>query len=175
MLYRGFRLMKTLRQYLGTTEEHTVHEGECVGMMLGLELIRRETGWVMETTMGVDNQAAITSTRMGKPTPGSYIMDKIHASYRRVTERHKHLKFTLGWVPGHRGIPGNERADKEAKKVAQGAHNNTSNRIPFLAKGLLKSKAAICQAYREVVKRGIYKKSNSGMVDIIRKNGKWKL
>ena len=101
-------------------------------MMLGLELIRRETGWVLEATMGVDNQAAITATGMGKPAPGSYIVDKIHASYQRVTERHSRLRFTLGWVPGHKGIPGNERADEEAKRAAGGAHNNTSNRIPFL-------------------------------------------
>ena len=146
VLYRGFRPMKTLRYYLGTLREHTVYEGECVGMMLGLELIRRETGWVSEMTMGVDNQAAITATGAGKPATGSYITDRIHASYRKVMERHRHLKFTLGWVPGHKGIPGNERADEEAKKAAEGAHNNTTNRIPFLMKGLLKSKAALRQA-----------------------------
>ena len=88
VLYRGFRLMKTLWCYLGTLDEHTVYEGKCVAMMLGLELIRREMGWVLEVTMGVDNQAAIMGTGMGKPAPGSYIVDKIHASYQRVTERH---------------------------------------------------------------------------------------
>ena len=127
MLYRGFRPVKTLRYYLGTLGEHTVYEGECVAMMLGLELIQRETGWVVEATMGVDNQAAITSTGTGKPAPGSYIVDKINMSYQRVAERHRHLEFTLNWVPGHNGIPGNKRADEEAKKAAQGAHNNTSN------------------------------------------------
>jgi len=62
------------------------------------------------------------------------------------------LEFTVGWVPGHRGILGNERADKEAKKVAEGAHMNMTNRIPFLEKGLLKSKAVLRQAYREGIK-----------------------
>ena len=158
VLYRGFRPMKTLHYYLGTLDEHTVYEGECVAMMLGLELIRRETGWVLEATMGVDNQAVITATGMGKPAPGSYIVDKIHASYQRVTERHSRLRFTLGWVPGHKGIPGNERADEEAKRAAGGAHNNTSNRIPFLTKGLLKSKAALCQAYRGHIKQQVASK-----------------
>ena len=150
--------MKTLRYYLGTLDEHTVYEGECVAMMLGLELIRRETGWVLEATMGVDNQATITATGMGKPAPGSYIVDKIHASYQRVTERHSRLRFTLGWVPGHKGIPGNERADEEAKRAAGGAHNNTLNRIPFLTKGLLKSKAALRQAYRGHIKQQVASK-----------------
>jgi ribonuclease HI len=64
------------------------------------------------------NQAAINSTETGKPEPGSYIVDKIHASYQRVIEKHRRLEFTLGWEPGHGGIPENERADKEAKKAA---------------------------------------------------------
>jgi hypothetical protein len=105
--------------------------------------------------MGVDNQAAITSTGTGKPALGSYIVDKIHVSYQRVVERHRQLKFMLSWVPGHKGIPGNKQADEEAKKGAQGAHNNTSNQIPFLAKGLLQSKAAIWPAYREDIKRQV--------------------
>ena len=124
-------------------------------MMLGLELIWRETGWVVEAMMGVDNQAAITSTGTGKPAPGSYIVDKIHVSYQRVIKRHRRLELTLDWVPGHKGIPGNEQADEEAKKAAQGAHNNTSNQIPFLTKGLLQSKAAVWQAYREDIKRQV--------------------
>jgi len=86
VLYRGFRPRKTLRHYLGSMDEHMVYEGECVGMLLGLELIRRETGWVTEATMGVDNQAAITSMGSEKPAPGSYIVDRIHASYQRVKE-----------------------------------------------------------------------------------------
>jgi len=86
VLYRGFRPVKVLRYYLGTLDKHTVYEGECVGMMLGLELIRRETGWVLEATMGIDNQAAITATGTGKPATGSYIVDKIHASYWKVIE-----------------------------------------------------------------------------------------
>lgn len=39
VLYRGFRPVKMLRYYLGTLGEHMVYEGECVAMMLGLELI----------------------------------------------------------------------------------------------------------------------------------------
>ena len=49
-------------------------------------------------------------------------------------ERHRHLKFMLGWVPGHKGIPGNGRVDEEAKKAAEGAHNNMVKRISFLTK-----------------------------------------
>jgi len=158
VLYRGFRLMKMLQHYLGSLDEHTVYEGECMGMLLGLGLIQREMGWVTEATMGVDNQVAITSMRSEKPAPGSYIIDRIHASYQRVKEQHRHLEFTVGWVPGHRGILCNERADEEAKKAAEGAHNNTTNRIPFLEKGLLKSKAALHQAYREGIKQQVFDK-----------------
>jgi len=58
--------------------------------------------------MGVDNQAPITSTGTGKPAQGLYIVDKIHMSYQRVIKRHRWLELMLNWVPGHKGIPGNE-------------------------------------------------------------------
>ena len=56
------------------------------------------------------------------------------------------------------GIPGNKRADKEAKRAAGGAHNNTTNQIPFLTKGLLKSKAALRQVYRGHIKQKVASK-----------------
>lgn len=40
VLYRRFREIKVMREYLGMIEEHTVFEGEYMGHMLEMELLR---------------------------------------------------------------------------------------------------------------------------------------
>jgi hypothetical protein len=43
MLYRNGRVKKRLRMLLGSEKDHTVPEAEGVGLMLGLELMRKES------------------------------------------------------------------------------------------------------------------------------------
>ena len=41
------------------------------------------------------------------------------------------LKLTLQWMPGHEGIEGNKKANKEVKQAAQGSSSPASN-LPHL-------------------------------------------
>jgi len=41
--------------------------------------------------------------------------------------RHQHRRLTIQWVPGHKGIDGNERADEIAKQASTGAFRNISH------------------------------------------------
>ncbi|KAJ6619907.1 hypothetical protein B0H10DRAFT_1628135, partial [Mycena sp. CBHHK59/15] len=54
-----------------------------------------------------------------RPTPSHYIWDAIHRHAAAVQRKHPGARITIRWTPGHRDVPGNERADEEAKKAAQ--------------------------------------------------------
>ncbi|KAI0275881.1 hypothetical protein BGY98DRAFT_877955, partial [Russula aff. rugulosa BPL654] len=53
--------------------------------------------------------------------------------------------LTVRWTAGHVGIPGNEKADREAKRAADG-HSSNSNDLPkYLRKKLKHSVSALRQ------------------------------
>ncbi|EDR00811.1 uncharacterized protein LACBIDRAFT_313006 [Laccaria bicolor S238N-H82] len=52
-------------------------------------------------------------------------------------------KFTLRWVAVHKGVTGNERVDKEAKRAAQGDSSTQEELPPILRKHLPYSASAV--------------------------------
>jgi hypothetical protein len=79
VLYRNGRLKSTLRYQLGLARHHTVYEGEGVGALLGMQLIKKEWG-IQSAIIYIDNQASISATILTKPKPGHYIFDALHES-----------------------------------------------------------------------------------------------
>ncbi|KAG2741300.1 hypothetical protein P692DRAFT_20680544, partial [Suillus brevipes Sb2] len=81
----GGRIIRESRFYLGTVDEHTVYEGEVVGMILAVKLLEEEMrarGGRRTMALGADNQAAIRSTHIFQSKPGHYLMDKFHNELR---------------------------------------------------------------------------------------------
>ena len=152
ILYRGFHRPKSLSYHLGPIFEHTVFEGECVGILLAMELIRREND-VGSTSLGVDNQAAIETLMSNAPMPSHYIVDQIHDAYRGLKLRHARIALCVNWVPGHRGIPGSEIVDGLAKRAAGGYSSPAPSLPVFLRKSLPASKSALKQAYAQHTKK----------------------
>ncbi|KAH7918414.1 hypothetical protein BV22DRAFT_1024629, partial [Leucogyrophana mollusca] len=118
---------RTLKYYLGSGEDHTVYEGELVGMLLAMELLRTERHRVGSIAIGIDNQAAIRAAINQKMSPGHYILDYFDKALTRALNKHGLEHITVRWTPGHIGIEGNEKADTLAKEAARGDSSETSN------------------------------------------------
>ncbi len=71
------------------------------------EVVFDRTGWVL-----TDSQSAISDLKQG---PGSFsgkLGNKIWSHIKQLNEQSTKLVFQ--WIPWHKGIPGNEAADKAA-------------------------------------------------------------
>jgi ribonuclease HI len=152
VLYRNGVLKRTRRMRLGSTEHHTVYEGEGVGLILGLELIREERQVEGMVSMGSDNTAAITATQAIKPGPSHHIWDLFHKRLSMVQKRHDGMNLLVKWVPGHMDIVGNERADEEARRAATEGSSPSCKLPAPLRKTLPRSKSAARQQYHHEVK-----------------------
>jgi ribonuclease HI len=155
VLYRYGRAKTELRYKLGMQRQHTVYEGEGVGALLGTKLISNEWG-IRSAILYIDNQASILATQLTKPTAGHYIFDAFHEEIETLKKRHN-IRVTVQWVPGHKGVEGNERADEQAKKaITEGSSDK--QRLPrLLRKTLPHSRSAAKWAFGETLKHNAQK------------------
>ncbi|GAW01135.1 hypothetical protein LENED_002714 [Lentinula edodes] len=75
-------------------------------------------------TLPDENPIAIEALESRLPKSGQNIIEATLRTAKRMAKANNTEKIsTIAWIPGHCGIEGNERADREAKKAAEG---NTS-------------------------------------------------
>jgi len=137
-----------LQFHLGDDTNHTVFEGELIGVLLALHMIDKFPR-PTSILIALDNQAAIQSLQKNTPQPGQYILDAIHARIcqLRSCRRIRNLHFES--VPGHIGIEGNEVADTHAKEAACGASSPPSQ-LPSLLLAPLPSSVPALRAERKL-------------------------
>jgi ribonuclease HI len=162
ILVREGQEPRTLRYHLGTDEEHTVYEAETLGLMLAAQLIATEPNIVYPISILLDNQAAIKcGTSTSKEGSGFLAghFDKMTRQLAKQQRDNGDFDLTLRWIPGHEGVQGNEHADQEAKKAADGQHQNSPNReLPqYLRNGRLLCSAAALKAAHKNKSRAHWK------------------
>lgn len=76
VLYWDGIMKRRLR--LGLMKNHTVYEGEGIGLVLGLELIGEEKEVDEMVMIRINNTVAIGATHTIKPSPSHHIWDLFH-------------------------------------------------------------------------------------------------
>lgn len=118
MLYHDGILRSKRRMRVGSVKHHTVFEGEGIGMILGLELIREEEVAEGMIPIGIDNTMAISATHAIKLSPSGIMF---HQRVAMVYNKHKGVEILVKWTLGHMGIEGNKKADKVKKAAREGS------------------------------------------------------
>ena len=108
----------------------------------------------------IDNKAAIQSGASPSTSAGGYLIDQFIRMTNAISDKCKendlNIWIMVRWIPGHAGIPGNEKADEEAKRAAEGEDQSSPKRqLPrYLGKGPLPhSISALKQWHQEALKR----------------------
>ncbi|KAI0268046.1 hypothetical protein BGY98DRAFT_891953, partial [Russula aff. rugulosa BPL654] len=100
-------------------------------IILGAHLIATEKRNRKRCVIGLDSQGAIKALRTELTNPGQHLAAEALriANHLRNRAGNANYSLTVRWTAGHVGIPGNEKADREAKRAADG-HSSNSNDLP---------------------------------------------
>ena len=149
ILTRAGQLHHTLHYHLRPDSEHMVHKAELIGILLAVHLVQTKANAKVSITIGVDNQAALGSSNME-------LNNLAHNMAREIIRQcnilkkgivHKAHQITLQWTVGHKGIPGNELTDLEAKKAAEGLTSDKHTLPCFLRCKLTINPSAVKQKH----------------------------
>ena len=154
VLIRADQPNKSLHFHLGPETVHTVHEAELIGTLLALHLIKNEKNKNTSFAIGTDNHAALEAFHSDLRSPAhSIARESLRVgNMLRKQVKGKRFSLTLRWTAGHVGIPGNEIADREAKRAAGGLQSDKECLPPFLRRNLALNPSAIKQQHNDNTK-----------------------
>ena len=132
--------------YLGSDETQNNFEAEVTAIKMATDMARKANSIYREYNIYADSMAAITATTKPARESGQHTIMEAISSIEALQRENPNAKITITWVPGHRGIEGNEIADQEAKRGA------TDNEIRWTAQQREVLKASRCQAIKEAVR-----------------------
>jgi ribonuclease HI len=104
--------------YIGTDCTHNVYAAELTAIQMAVTLFEEKSDEHTKVYIFTDNQSAIQAVDSPKRQSGQYIIKEILDIIDRIHKAKPTNTIHIEWVPGHKNIEGNERADQAAKAAA---------------------------------------------------------
>ena len=108
----------TKGEYLGTEDTHNVYAAELTAIQMAVGLFEEKADEYTNAYVFTDNQSAIQAIDSPMRQSGQYIIKEILDTIDRIHEVKPTCTIHIEWVPGHKNVEGNERADQAAKAAA---------------------------------------------------------
>ena len=138
--------------HLGNPTDHIGYEGEVVGLTLALHQIV-ELPHRNSISIYTDNQAGLKAINAPPEGNAGYLIQNLVVQMKAIRERRPNFArgIVFRWISAHSGVPGNEKADAEAKKAAEGRSSRRDLLPSLLRKPLPKSATATKRVFRDKI------------------------
>ena len=111
-------ISESAHHYLGKADTANVYAAELVAIYLGINIAAKSHERYDKCYIYVDNQSSIQAVDKPRQQSGQYIICNILQRLEELQNQRPSLEFKIAWVPSHKDIAGNEKADEEAKRAA---------------------------------------------------------
>jgi hypothetical protein len=93
------------------------------------------------------------ATQLTKPSPGHHLIDTLHDYIDTIKRSNQNLNITFKWIPGCKGVEGNEAADEQAKKAITDGSSNATHIPTQLHTPIPHSKSALIRTHNKLLNR----------------------
>src|SRR5438045_926700 len=113
-------LEEPAQNYLGKESDINVYAAEVTAIKMAADIcMTLVTNETQRCTIYTDSQAAIITTVKPRRQSGQSIVSATIDSLEHLKAEHPNVEVTITWIPGHRDIEGNDKADEAAKYAAE--------------------------------------------------------